>query len=90
MRTPIFTKKFEKELEKCKKRGLKIEEIREIMKSIVQDIPLEIRNKNHLLSGDYVGCFECHIKPDWLLIYMLDNEANTVTFLRTGTHSDLF
>jgi mRNA interferase YafQ len=90
MRTPVFTKKFEKELEKCKKRGLKIEEIREIMKRIVQDIPLEIRNKNHPLSGDYIGCFECHIKPDWLLIYMLDNEANTVTFLRTGTHSDLF
>ena len=41
-------------------------------------------------SGDYSGCFECHVKPDWLLIYMLDNEANTATFLRTGTHADLF
>jgi mRNA interferase YafQ len=90
MRTPIFTKKFEKELEKCKSRGLKIEEIKTVMKKIVNDSPLEVRYKNHLLSGNYVGCFECHIKPDWLLIYMLDNEANTATFLRTGTHSDLF
>lgn len=90
MRTPIFTKKFEKELEKCKSRGLKLEEIKIVMKKLIQDIPLEPRNKNHTLSGNYSGCFECHIKPDWLLIYMLDNEKNTITFLRTGTHSDLF
>jgi mRNA interferase YafQ len=51
---------------------------------------LEARNKNHPLIGDFAGCYECHIRPDWLLVYMLDNEANTVTFLRTGTHSDLF
>lgn len=90
MRTPIFTKKFEKELEKCKSRGLKIEEVKVVIKKLIQDIPLEPRNKNHALSGNYSGCFECHIKPDWLLIYMLDNDKNTVTFLRTGTHSDLF
>jgi len=90
MRTPIYTKRFEKDIEKCKKRGLKIKDIRDVMEKILKDIPLELRNKNHLLSGDYSGCLECHVKPDWLLIYMLDNEVNTATFLRTGTHADLF
>jgi mRNA interferase YafQ len=90
MRTPIFTNKFQKELKKCKSRGLDTDEIADIMKKLIEDKPLEPRNKNHLLSGDFTGCFECHIRPDWLLIYMLGNEENTVTFLRTGTHSDLF
>ena len=90
MRTPIFTNKFQKELKKCKSRGLNISEIGDIMAKLIEDEPLEARNKNHPLSGDFYGCYECHIRPDWLLVYMLDNEANTVTFLRTGTHSDLF
>ena len=90
MRTPIFTKKFQKELKKCKSRGLNISKIGDIMAKLIEDEPLEARNKNHPLSGDFSGCYECHIRPDWLLVYMLDNEANTITFLRTGTHSDLF
>jgi mRNA interferase YafQ len=90
MRTPIFTKKFQKELKKCKSRSLNTSEIGDIMVKLIEDEPLEARNKNHPLSGDFAGCYECHIRPDWLLVYMLDNEANTVTFLRTGTHSDLF
>jgi mRNA interferase YafQ len=90
MRTPIFTNKFQKELKKCKSRGLNISEIGDIMAKLIEDEPLETRNKNHPLSGDFSGCYECHIRPDWLLVYMLDNEANTITFLRTGTHSDLF
>lgn len=90
MRTPIFTKKFQKELKKCKSRGLNTHEIGDIMAKLIEDKPLEARNKNHPLIGDFAGCYECHIRPDWLLVYMLDNEASTVTFLRTGTHSDLF
>jgi len=90
MRTPIFTKKFQKELKKCKSRGLNTSEIGDIMAKLIEGEPLEARNKNHLLSGDFTWCYECHIRPDWLLVYMLDNESNTITFLRTGTHSDLF
>ena len=90
MRTPIFTNKFKKELEKCKKRNLNIDEIKELMNKLIADEPLELRYKNHPLIGDYMGCHECHVRPDWLLIYMLDDEANTITFIRTGTHSDLF
>lgn len=90
MRTPIFRKQFQKELEKCKRRGLNTDEIREVMCKLIENKPLEPRNKNHPFSGEYTGCFECHIRPDWLLVYMLDDGANTITFVRTGTHSDLF
>jgi mRNA interferase YafQ len=91
MRTPIFTKKFQKELKKCKSRGLDTQEIAGIMKKLIEGQPLDPRNKNHPLSGgNFVGCFECHIRPDWLLVYMIDDKVNSVTFLRTGTHSDLF
>ena len=90
MRTPIYTNKFQKDLEKCKKRQLDIEGIKTVMGKLISGEQLEPKYNNHPLSGDYVNCWDCHIHPDWLLIYMLDNKANTITFLRTGTHADLF
>lgn len=90
MRTPIYTNKFKKELEKCKRRNLKMSEIKEVMALLIANKPLEPKHKNHPLHGDYLGCYECHIQPDWLLVYILDNKVNTVTFVRTGTHADLF
>lgn len=90
MRTPITTNRFEKELEKMKKRGLDVDDIKIIMKKLIHDEPLEPKHKNHPLVGNYVGYWECHIHPDWLLMYKLDNKENTITFFRTGTHSDLF
>lgn len=90
MRTPIYANKFKKDLEKCKKRQLDIEDIKSVMTKLISGEKLEPRYKNHPLFGDYVNCLECHIYTDWLLIYILDNKANTITFLRTGTHADLF
>ena len=90
MRTPIFRKKFKKELEKCKSRGLNMEELKTVMTKLIAGETLEERYKNHPLSGNYKGCLECHIRPDWLLVYILDEEEKTITFTRTGTHSDLF
>ena len=52
--------------------------------------PLENRNHDHALSGNYVGFRECHIKPDWLLVYAIDGDQLILTASRTGTHSDLF
>lgn len=60
------------------------------MQKLIENKSLELRNKNHRLSGDFAQCFECHIRPDWLLIYILDDKENSITFVRTGTHSDLF
>jgi mRNA interferase YafQ len=70
------------------KRNYDISLIDVIINDLVNEIPLDARHKDHLLSGDYGGCRECHIKPDWLLIYQVGN--GIIVFERTGTHSDLF
>lgn len=53
-------------------------------------IPLPAKNKDHALTGNYSGCRECHIQPDWLLIYEISNKELILYLTRTGTHSDLF
>lgn len=90
MRTPIFSKRFRKELEKCRKRGLNLADIQAVMLKLMDDEPLEVKHHDHPLAGDFIGCRECHIRPDWLLVYLLDNKDNSISFLRTGTHADLF
>ena len=55
-----------------------------------EDKPLPEKCRNHQLYGNYEGCWECHINPDWLLIYIKDTEIRIVSLQRTGTHSDLF
>ena len=80
--------KFKKDYIRCMKRGYdtdKLEEIVDILR-IPEELPL--KNKDHILVGNYAGCRECHIAPDWLLIY---RQTETELILdRTGTHSDLF
>lgn len=71
------------------KRGVKLEKLRTILVLLQSDTPLPLRNKPHMLSGEWRGFMECHIESDWLLIYDL-SEVNTLTLHRTGTHSDLF
>lgn len=97
MKTPIYTNRFEKDLKLCKKRNYDLTLIKTIMVKLIENTPLEENNHPHLLSGNYSGFWECHIKPDWLLIYQFSEEINEndelieyVTFVRTGTHSDLF
>ena len=68
MLIPIHTKTFEKELEKSKKRGKDLGKIKEIMNLLIYEKPLLPKHKNHKLKGNYVGRWECHIEPDWLLI----------------------
>jgi len=60
------------------------------MKTLENRIPLEIKHQDHQLNGNYIGYRECHVEPDWLLIYRIDEKSNTIYFVRTGTHSDLF
>ena len=88
MLIPIHTKTFEKELEKSKKRCKDLGKIKEIMNLLIYEKPLLPKHKNHKLKGNYVGRWECHIEPDWLLIYIKTDTE--ITFERTGTHSDLF
>lgn len=84
------TSKFQKDLKRAKKRGYDIDLLTSIIKKLAADEPLPTKNKDHGLSGNYIGCRECHITPDWLLIYELDGDELILYLTRTGTHSDLF
>ena len=87
---PKRSPRFERELKKAKKRGLNIDELEALIVKLCKDEPLELRRHDHPLHGEYDGFRECHINPDWLLIYRKDNEELILHLARTGTHSDLF
>lgn len=88
MLKPIYLRSFEKELEKAKKRGSDMEKLKTVMSDLIHQKPLTPNHRNHRLKGNFSGYWECHITPDWLLIYKTDDEH--IYFVRTGTHSDLF
>jgi len=89
LKTPVYSTRFKKEYKLSQKRGLDITKLDKILTNLVCEIPLPTQNKNHDLIGNYVGCRECHIQGDWLLIYKYQAN-NDIVFLRTRTHSDLF
>jgi mRNA interferase YafQ len=87
----IFYKtNFKKDYKLVKKRGYDIVKLQNIIKMLVSDEKLPEMYKDHQLTGNYSTYRECHIEPDWLLIYSIYIEENIITFIRTGTHSDLF
>lgn len=88
MLKPSYSKQFERDLKKMLKRGKKKEKIKAVIRKLVEAVPLEPRYRDYKLTGNYKGRRECHIEPDWLLIYKKSSEE--IVFERTGTHSDLF
>ncbi len=88
MLQPIYQNKFKKDLEKAAKRGKDLRKIKAVMANLIANKPLDKKYLDHSLKGEYSDCRECHLEPDWLLIYLI--EKNTITFVRTGTHADLF
>ena len=72
------------------KRGRDIRLLREVMFMLINEQPLLPKHENHPLQGKLRGKWECHVQPDWLLIYRIDKANNKITFYNTGTHSDLF
>jgi len=84
----IYTNAFKKETKIAKKRGLDTEVLKFVLTEIIEERELDPKFKNHKLTGNWKGRFECHLAPDWLLIYKIENKI--VTFERTGTHTDLF
>ena len=72
------------------KRGSRIDKLIETMKDLENEIPLLPKYAEHPLLGKYRGFTECHIEPDWLLIYKIDRRTGEIYFSRTGTHADLF
>ena len=84
------TTKFQKDLKRVHKRGYDISLLTEIIKKLANGETLPEKNRDHSLIGDYAGCRECHITPEWLLIYEIDNGELILYLTRTGSHSDLF
>ena len=88
MLKPEYTNKFKKDYGRAIKRNYDISLLDAVMIDLINEIPLDKRYKDHTLLGNYIGCRELHVKPDWLLIYQVGN--GMIVFERTGTHSDLF
>jgi len=88
MLNPVYEKRFKKEVEKARKRGKDMQKLTDIVTLLIEEKPLPAKNKNHKLKGDYSEYWECHVDPDWLLIYRIIKKD--ILFARTGSHSDLF
>jgi mRNA interferase YafQ len=88
MRKPVFTRQFERDLRRMRRRGKSLQHLKELMSRLIAGRLLDERHRDHVLIGNYRGRRECHIEPDWLLIYKL--EKDKIIFERTGTHTDLF
>ena len=88
MRTLARTNQFKRDYKKAKRRGHDISKLLEIVTRLARGEKLEARYRDHALGGEYPDCRECHIEPDWLLIYRLTEEE--LVLIRMGSHSDLF
>lgn len=84
------TSKFAKDLRSCNKRGYNIRLLEDIVRKLADGEKLPEKNRDHALTGDFEGCRECHIQPDWLLVYKISGDTLYLYLVRTGTHSDLF
>ena len=82
--------RFRKDLKAVKKRGYDLRLLAAVIDCLAAGEPLPPKNRDHALSGDFSGCRECHITPDWLLIYEQYDRDMILYLTRTGTHSDLF
>ena len=91
MLSPAYTRQFRKDLKKLEKSGNKdIEKLKTAVSLLIDEKPLFATHRDHSLSGNYKGRRECHIEPDWLLVYNIDKKAGEIVFERTGSHSDIF
>ena len=90
MLTIKFTKQFQKDLKLVQKRGYNDLKLKEVIGLIAEQKPLPSYYRDHELVGNYKGCRECHIQPDWLLIYEIKKDELLLILTRTGSHSDLF
>ena len=85
-----YTNTYLKDLKLARRRRLDENRLNEVIKLLLSGEPLPANLHNHLLTGDYKGYWECHISPDWLLLYEKDTEIRIISLYRTGTHADIF
>ena len=88
MLTPEYTTQFKRDYKLSVKRGFDMSLIDTLIDDLIDEKPLSEKHRDHLLKGEYIDCRECHIQPDWLLVYRIVDID--IIFVRTGTHSDLF
>lgn len=86
----VLSNRFKKDLKLTAKRGYNLELLDQVVEKIASQEKLPAKYKDHELVGNYVGFRECHIQPDWLLVYRIEDEDLILFLSRTGTHSDLF
>ena len=90
MYTVKFTTAYKKSYKLMKKRGLDLSLLDSVVDTLRQGQQLEAKYHDHELSGKFKGFQECHVKPDWLLVYLIENDILTLTLVDTGTHADIF
>lgn len=86
----VPSNQFKKDLKSAKKRGYNMEHLQKVVHALANGENLDKKYRDHALAGDYSGFRECHVEPDWLLIYRIDQDVLELFLFRTGTHSDLF
>ena len=86
----VASNQFKKDLKRAVKRGLKIEKLREVVNTLSREEALDEKFRDHALTGSYRDFRECHVEPDWLLIYRTNEEELELFLFRTGSHADLF
>ena len=86
----VTSRRYEKDVALAKKRGLNVQNLIDVVDKLQKGEKLPASNHDHPLHGSFEGTRECHIHPDWLLIYSKDDEVCLLSLIRTGTHSDLF
>ena len=84
------TTKFKKDFKRMKKQGKDLTLLQKVIDDLLAEKILDEKYRDHALAGNYLGFRECHVQPDWLLIYAVDHGQLILTASRTGTHSDLF
>ena len=86
----VSSNSFKRDLKLARKRGFDIQKLSDVVKMLASEKPLDERYKDHMLTGNYKGFRECHIEPDWLLVYRIEKDELELFLFRTGTHTDLF
>lgn len=90
MYKPVYSSRFKKDVQLALKRGKELDKLTAVIESLCSGHPLPGHYRDHPLSGEYSGFRDCHIEPDWILIYRIEGNQLQLILARTGTHSDLF
>ena len=86
----VPSNQFKRDLKLARKRGCKMEHLRDVVNALANEQKLDEKYRDHRLAGNYNGFRECHVEPDWFLVYRINQDALELFLFRTGTHSDLF